>query len=426
MSLFGRQAGNGIFGPGMGGIIRPVSFGRDTGGSSSPPIVEVFHTEKGCTSATTVTTDPATSSGTFLTMSIGFSSGGGTIQDISDNYGNVWIRLPAHATGDASHVLAYAQNAFTGPGHTFTVRSQASIFPSISVVGYNNVLAFDALDQDTGHTGSGTTIQTGSLTPSSDDCMLVTGFCGTGITQSINQGFTVNSSVPSNASPPCVQVASASLVQTSASAQNPTWTTDVSSNLAASIASFKNGPILPAVGNIVFEGDSITQGVLANTIPYPAQLGIQWRISDLASAGETVNQMIGQVATVVAKYAPLLPRNIAHLLGGTNDILNSASAATVYSRIQTWCANLVSAGWPGEIWVATLLPAGGGSAVFNPVITDLNNLLIADHSFCTKLIRFDQVPQLQDPSDALYFQSDQLHETNLGAQFMAQTVVAAM
>lgn len=396
--------------------------------TGSTNIVPTFHTAKANPGTPKiVTTDPIATSGNLIVISIGFSVGGGTVQDVADNYGNTWVRLTAHTTADASHVLAYAQNCFTGPGHTFTVQSGADVFFAIAVEGFANGAVIGALDQQSGNATSATTIQPGSITPSQAGCVLVTGMCGSGVTPTINQSFTITDSVPDVASPPNVQVSCAYLIETTATAKNPTWTNDVSANIAASMVSLKSGPSLLQAGNFVAEGDSITRGVLLNTIPWPAQLGIQWYIRDIARSGDLISNIVAtEIPETTSKYLPSSPRNIAFLLAGTNDILNGATAAVTYANIRAWCLGVASGGWAGEIWVGTLLPAGGAFAGFNSVLTACNALLIADHSFCTKLVRFDQVTQLQDPTDPLYFQSDDLHPTNLAAQFMAGAVVAAM
>lgn len=117
------------------------------------------------------------------------------------------------------------------------------IFPSIQVLGFtgNAASPFDA--ESAGGNSTGSTVQPGSLTPSEDDCLLVTGMVNEnnsgGGAGTINGGFTAHAVNYSGGNH--LGGGIAYLIQTSAAGANPTWdlTNAVAGGIAAIMASFK-------------------------------------------------------------------------------------------------------------------------------------------------------------------------------------------
>lgn len=129
--------------------------------------------------------------------------------------------------------------------HTFTLSAAGGSFIAISILAFSGTdTSADPLDQHTSAaTGSGTTGQGGSITPSTANQVVISG-TSLGITStygslSINGGFAATSvDFTGGASYPS---GIAYLIQTSAAAANPTWTSGNNAAWAITNASFKAG-----------------------------------------------------------------------------------------------------------------------------------------------------------------------------------------
>lgn len=142
---------------------------------------------------------------------------------VSDSKGNTWTPLTAQQNGVATGTrFYYCLNPIVGSGHTFTV-SATGTFPAVIVQAWNGAHAFDA--ENGANQAAGTTLQPGSVTPAEDNELFVTG-CGPGgggvVTNAVDSGFTETADLDENAN--AAGGAMAYKVQTSAGAENPTWT----------------------------------------------------------------------------------------------------------------------------------------------------------------------------------------------------------
>lgn len=157
----------------------------------------------------------------------------------SDSKSNSWNNLTVQTESPIKGRLVWSVPTSVGSGHTFTA-SQASSTPSIAVEAwaYSHASPFD--QQNGAHTASGTTLATGSITPTRDNALVVAGLAcraGSGTVDSISGGFTIHNTTLAGASNETVSIAT--LVQTSIAAANPTWTVSGSGSVkAAFIASF--------------------------------------------------------------------------------------------------------------------------------------------------------------------------------------------
>ncbi len=157
----------------------------------------------------------------------------GTSATVSDSVGgnsNTWTPLTGTLTGGRSEQLFYCASPTVGSGHTFTVTGS---FPAICVVAFSNTAA-SPFDQESNNFGG----QPGSITPSEDNEVLVTGLGHSDATsQSIDQSFIITDDIANGGF--SVGAAMAYLIETTATAKNPTWTP--SNNGRVSMATFKAG-----------------------------------------------------------------------------------------------------------------------------------------------------------------------------------------
>lgn len=159
---------------------------------------------------------------------------------ISDSKGNTWTTLTTYDSGQFNRSrLMYVKNPTVGSGHTFTATTTTG-YPSIAVQAWSGAHLTSPFDQQN---GSGffaaTSIQPGSITPTENNELVVTGVGSLIVgAVSVNGGFTISDQVDYS---PGVHfaVALAHLVQTTAAAANPTWSWSGAAQGATGIASFK-------------------------------------------------------------------------------------------------------------------------------------------------------------------------------------------
>lgn len=176
---------------------------------------------------------------------------------VTDSKGNTWIGLTTQLSGDGEdYRMWYSYNPVVGSGHTFTSDNGGAGYSSIAVAAFSgSQTSPDPKDQQAGTGTSGvTSLQPGSITPSADGELVVTGigFNATN-TMSINSSFNITDQI--NASSGLRQgVALAYKIQTTAAAVNPTWSWGSSSGAGTSQTSFKatgGSPPTPVFGNTI-------------------------------------------------------------------------------------------------------------------------------------------------------------------------------
>lgn len=165
---------------------------------------------------------------------------------LSDSEGNTWTGLTVQDNGGFYfNRIHYCFNPTTDAAQTFTYAA-ASFFPSLCVQAWSGA-ATSPFDQQNGvNTGSivggGAGVQTGSVTPSTDNQLIIAGlrYSATITLPAINLGFTLDGNEPpiGSTNDGC---AMAYQVQTTATARNPEWTdaANNSNNICAVIATFK-------------------------------------------------------------------------------------------------------------------------------------------------------------------------------------------
>lgn len=203
--------------------------------------VVAISTNTACT-GNACTTPSVTTTGASLLV-IGQSCFAGACTKPSDSKSNVWTALTQQSAGSNNESIWYSSNPVVGSGHTFT--GAASIDYGLCVMAFSGVdTSANPFDQQNGASaGITTTIQPGSVTPTTDGQLLVT-YYGVGasevLTYTIDSGFTLTNQYSFIAGQRYGQ-ACAYFVQTTAAAINPTWAHGGSNqtNSAATIGSFK-------------------------------------------------------------------------------------------------------------------------------------------------------------------------------------------
>lgn len=179
--------------------------------------------------------DAGTTSGTLLVAVLHYYSALGATP-ISDSKGNTWTARTDYTSAAGYHIkVYYCVNPTVGASHTF---SSTADYCSISLVGVtgNNATPYDT--ESGNNSTSASTLQPGSITPSVNGCLLVTGLTvGNSSAGSIDSGFTLGPSTSVNAA---IGSSFAYKIQSTAAAINPTWSNGAgASPMIVDIAAFK-------------------------------------------------------------------------------------------------------------------------------------------------------------------------------------------
>ena len=188
-----------------------------------------------------VTSDAADTTGVDLLI-VPVIYYGGT-PSLTDSKSNTYTGLTSYGgnTGTAYFIkIFYCIAPTVGSGHTFTVSS--SSYNSLIYAGFSKTSPLFDTGKDTGYNNNGgfTTAQPGSLTPSQNDCLVFSAICwNAGGDGSIDSGFTLLDQVQ-NTDVATFRGSAAYKIQTTATAENPTWTITTGSNTGgAALAVFK-------------------------------------------------------------------------------------------------------------------------------------------------------------------------------------------
>lgn len=187
----------------------------------------------GTGSTPAVTSGVDTSGSTLIVANVPFFDVGGGEGSLTDFYSNTWTKVRLDEFGFVANDIYYCKNPTVGAGHTF---SASHTYDALNVIGFAGTDLSSPLDQQS----AAHSVQPGSITPGQANEVLVCALCfypdGT---QSIDSGFTVANKQPYN-SGVNMGGAIAYLIETTATAKNPTWSTNTSytDNIAV-ILSFK-------------------------------------------------------------------------------------------------------------------------------------------------------------------------------------------
>lgn len=201
-------------------------------------IALVANVGAGSATSNNVTTGSIDTTGADLIVIVVSAYGGAPT--LSDSKGNTWT---ARTSYGPIHVckIYYCASPTVGSGHTFTLTS-STLYPTVNVAAFSGTHA-TPYDVENGYAEVGapsTTGQPGSVTPSEDNEVLITGTTHASTVSSIGSSFTITDNIAYGAGTN-IGGAMAYKIQTSAGAENPTWTYGSAQYFTASIATFKAG-----------------------------------------------------------------------------------------------------------------------------------------------------------------------------------------
>lgn len=195
-------------------------------------------TTAGSSDANSVTTSSINSSGATLIV-VGVAINGNSPTAPTDNQGNTYTQAITVSSGIARSAIYYCVNPTTNSSHTFSY-SQFNTTPTLFVNVFDGGTSTVDVTNSTNNTVS-TTIQPGSVTPTSDGQLFVTvlsNFVAIADTYSINSSFTITQR-REVANPNAQDGAIAYKIQTTGGAENPTWSHSNTTTNGACIATFK-------------------------------------------------------------------------------------------------------------------------------------------------------------------------------------------
>lgn len=174
--------------------------------------------------------------------------------NLSDSKGNVWTALTDYqeASSNSAVRMYYCSNPTVGSGHTFTTTSTFSGIGVVAVSGSRT--ATSPFDQQNGSTGgtSSNPQGPGSITPSVNGCLVVTGFyqATTGSAPSLPSGYNLVGTWPTATA---FLGGVAYVIQTTATATNPGWGPgNVGATYATNVASFMPPAVAPTTDGKFF------------------------------------------------------------------------------------------------------------------------------------------------------------------------------
>lgn len=158
---------------------------------------------------------------------------------VTDGPGNTWTGLTVRDGTDGFGQLFYVLNPTTSASHVVSMNNN-NARAALAVAFYSGTATASAIDQEAGSVNGGATFQPGSLTPTEDNEIVVQGAAGYFTTSSsINSGYTIRAKIE-YVGGISFMAGIADLIQTTATATNPTWDTgDTGTRMQACAASVK-------------------------------------------------------------------------------------------------------------------------------------------------------------------------------------------
>ncbi len=186
-----------------------------------------------------------------------------------------------------------------------------------------------------------------------------------------------------------------------------------------------------------FVGDSLTAGANTDgsgnvTLPYPVQFESDFSLTSsnclstsnngMGVGGTTITQMkASALLSLTDLYDSRATKNTLFFFGGTNDLIQGGSGATVLSRLIDYCTYAKSVGF--KIIVGTLGPTNA-NATYSSNVGSYNSLILNDTGGSGGGNRFtngeladgiadvSSIPELSNYSDLTYFMNDGIHYRN--------------
>lgn len=202
-------------------------------------ITLLVHAVAGSTNTSTATTPAVDTTGaSLIVVTIGIAAAQGNT--LADSAGNTYTaRTQKNGAAGGSRIW-YVASPTTSATHTVTVTSVVS---SIEMTAWSGTLPSSPFDVEGAGGSSNNTVQPGSVMPSQNNSLIVTGIGSTNTnTFTIDSSFTISDQFGGSGT--AVPSGMGYLVQGTAAAVNPTWTASSGFEIVATIAVFK--PALPS------------------------------------------------------------------------------------------------------------------------------------------------------------------------------------
>lgn len=175
----------------------------------------------------------------------------------------------------------------------------------------------------------------------------------------------------------------------------------------------------------VYEGDSITDTVGGFLYDWPTQLPLlSSNISiakqvNVATTADYISNMIVEYATQVHPVRPQLSNQnyCFAIMAGLNDCRLAGSSQQIYNNLKTEWGYARADGFKVMAFCITRV----GEHIGDSVVQKVNTLIISNSKLYDYLIRTDLL--LPDPTNTLYFRTDQIHPNATGSKMIAQEVV---
>lgn len=204
-------------------------------GFPSSPLAQT--STSGLNGATTGAVD--TTGANLLVVSGGWFNGVTPDPTFTDSKGNTWTALTKQTDAGLSGRMWWCSPTSVGSGHTFDMAG-STLAISFYIQAWSGAAA-SPYDGENGASANATAvIQTGSLTPSQANDLIVSSFVpSVAGTYTVDSGFTISDTIQFN-SGVNEGGAQAYLIQGAASAVNPQWASGgAGASITASIAAFK-------------------------------------------------------------------------------------------------------------------------------------------------------------------------------------------
>jgi trimeric autotransporter adhesin len=176
---------------------------------------------------------------------------------------------------------------------------------------------------------------------------------------------------------------------------------------------------------LITHGNSITHGYGIET-PYAHLLSGfgRWDVRERGHNGYTTDAVRANLGTDAPELATDDPYNkVIVFFEGTNDFIAEFTVEQVQGYLATYCAAVLALKW--ELWLCTTPPVFGGAyAGINTNLAELNTHVRNNWESLGASLLVD-LAALTEWGSADYYQEDQLHPNQAGAQLIANAVSAA-
>ena len=170
------------------------------------------------------------------------------------------------------------------------------------------------------------------------------------------------------------------------------------------------------VGNSLDEGWNST--FLQNSY-FNAAFSGSPRVYNYGIGGKLESSMITDFAAYIVPNIEAGMRNVLADDGGSNDIAAAVDPAVLYASLTAYHAAARAAGM-NKIVRPTILPRTGFD------VAPINALILANTVGADRVVDFTVIPGLTDPTNATYFDPDQIHLTNAGHALRGAAMVGGV